>query len=105
MDRYFLKPAEGRTVRSPQHGGQPLDRAGRWLDPSAYWQRRLDDGDVVDDTKAQIEREAEAATAAAEAAEAAAKAEAEAAKITAKTETEAAKVTPKTPVKTEQKDA
>lgn len=41
-----LKPVAGRRVRDPATG-RPLPKAGAAVDPSPFWSRRLDDGDVV----------------------------------------------------------
>jgi hypothetical protein len=42
----FVKPAPGRSVPDPERHGL-LAADGRVVDPtSAYWTRRLDDGDV-----------------------------------------------------------
>lgn len=44
-DRY-VAPAEGRTVRDPDTR-QVLPAAGAWVPDTAFWRRRLADGDVV----------------------------------------------------------
>jgi hypothetical protein len=85
--RAFVKPAEGRTVRRPetpglvasppggkgrgmvrpQHAALPAE--GAWVslvDHGGYWQRRLNQGDVIDCTKAQTAIEVAAAKVAAE---------------------------------------
>ena len=46
MDRMFVKPAAGLTVRHPRtHRLMPAD--GEWVDRDGFWQRRLRDKDVV----------------------------------------------------------
>ncbi|CAL4866731.1 hypothetical protein MMA231_00975 [Asticcacaulis sp. MM231] len=64
MARTYLKPNDGLNIPSPDHGGKPLPAEGGWVETSIYWANRLADRDVVDDSEAQIEREAaeEAAT-------------------------------------------
>lgn len=42
----FLKPAEGLDVPDIDRGGL-LAVEGREVTPTTYWQRRIDDGDVV----------------------------------------------------------
>lgn len=47
MSQRTIKPArEGLIVRRPENG-TPLRIEGEAVDWSAYWQRRLNDGDVV----------------------------------------------------------
>lgn len=43
----FIKPAAGRQVPDPQRG-DTLPPEGREVEPSQYWQRRVNDGDVVE---------------------------------------------------------
>ncbi len=43
----WLKPVEGRTVPDPERGDD-LPAEGRDVRPSAYWARRLADGDVIE---------------------------------------------------------
>ncbi len=50
IGRIFIKPAtlpegEPMKVRKPVNGHLALD--GEWVNPESYWQRRLNDGDVV----------------------------------------------------------
>jgi hypothetical protein len=45
--RVHVKPGDGRTVRSPDHGKQNLPAKGDWVEWSVYWERRRLDGDVV----------------------------------------------------------
>lgn len=45
-DTLRLKPAPDRRVRHPGDG-RLLDPAGETVPANAYWQRRLNDGDVV----------------------------------------------------------
>ncbi len=40
-------PAPGRRVRDPATG-RPLGRRGAEVPDTAFWRRRLDDGDVLD---------------------------------------------------------
>lgn len=65
----FLKPApqkdaDGKSleavvlIRDPSTG-KPLAAAGEWKASGQFWLRRLKDGDVIDDTEAQIERDAQ----------------------------------------------
>jgi len=49
----FYKPAEGRDVRD-EHG-RPLPACGKGLTWSGYWQRRLDDDDIVPTTREAVE--------------------------------------------------
>lgn len=50
MDKQFVKPADGLTVRDPARGDH-LPAEGREVALTTYWQRRLRDGDVVPATK------------------------------------------------------
>lgn len=45
----FVKPAPGRTVPDPDRG-DTLPPEGRDVEPTQYWQRRVNDGDVVEAT-------------------------------------------------------
>lgn len=47
MKKRTIKPAEGLLVRRPDNG-KPLAAQGEDVEWSAYWQRRLNDGDVLD---------------------------------------------------------
>ncbi len=47
----FVKPTEGRSVADPARG-DTLPPEGREVEPTQYWQRRLNDGDVVESTPA-----------------------------------------------------
>ncbi|WP_312929105.1 DUF2635 domain-containing protein [Stutzerimonas nitrititolerans] len=48
MTQRTIKPAEpGLVVRRPENG-KPLAAQGEPVEWSAYWQRRLNEGDVVD---------------------------------------------------------
>lgn len=58
MARLFLKPAPGLKIPSADHGGADLPADGGWVNTSTYWQRRLADLDVSDDTDEQLKREA-----------------------------------------------
>ncbi|RHW17202.1 DUF2635 domain-containing protein [Sphingomonas gilva] len=44
-DTIFLRPAPGRLVRHPD--GSRLGSEGAPVAPSPYWQRRIDDRDVL----------------------------------------------------------
>lgn len=78
MARIYLKPAPDRVVPDPATA-QALPAEGAWVTPGNYWDRRLTEKDVVDDTEAQLKREEAEAAAAATAAK---KASAQAAKST-----------------------
>lgn len=43
----FIKPAAGLAVPDPTRG-DVLPPEGRDVEPTQYWQRRLNDGDVVE---------------------------------------------------------
>lgn len=45
MQTVTLKPAPDVVVR--KQDGTPLDAAGEAVELNSYWQRRIDDGDVV----------------------------------------------------------
>lgn len=47
MSRLYVKPAPDRAVPVPEKGGQLLDAQGEWVPRDAYWQRRLNDQDVI----------------------------------------------------------
>jgi hypothetical protein len=47
MTKRFLKPAPDRRVLMPAMR-TPMPEEGLAVDWSKYWQRRLDDGDVVE---------------------------------------------------------
>lgn len=42
----YLKPAPGAQVPDPQRG-DVLPPEGRDVEPTQYWQRRINDGDVT----------------------------------------------------------
>ena len=42
----FLKPAAGLNVPDPERGGL-LAAEGRKVDPTTYWHKRVQDGDVT----------------------------------------------------------
>ena len=46
MSRIFLKPAAGRASPDPAKGGALLPDEVDTVTLNAYWQRRLNDGDV-----------------------------------------------------------
>lgn len=43
----YVKPVEGRIVPDPERG-DALPPEGRNVEPNQYWQRRVNDGDVVE---------------------------------------------------------
>lgn len=43
----FLKPVPGRAVPDPARG-DTLPPEGREVEPTQYWQRRINDGDVIE---------------------------------------------------------
>ena len=43
----FIKPVAGRSVHDPERG-DTLPPEGRDVEPTQYWQRRVNDGDVVE---------------------------------------------------------
>lgn len=45
----FVKPAQGLRVVNPATG-QPLPAEGEVVENGTYWIRRLDDGDVTEET-------------------------------------------------------
>lgn len=47
MSKVFLKPNEGIKVRDP-HTGNYLPEDGAEVELNTYWQRRLNDGDIVE---------------------------------------------------------
>lgn len=49
----FLKPAPGRDVPDIERGGL-LAADGRNVEPTTYWQRRIDDGDVIEVDPADV---------------------------------------------------
>lgn len=53
----FVKPAEGRAVPDPALGDL-LPAEGREVPDNQYWQRRRDDGDVVDAKPAALPKAA-----------------------------------------------
>lgn len=51
MSKKTIKPAQpGLVVRHPENG-RKLAATGEEVEWSAFWQRRLNDGDVVEATK------------------------------------------------------
>ena len=46
-DRRFIKPSPGMAVRLPDSDATPLPTYGKGVLWSSYWQRRLDQGDIV----------------------------------------------------------
>jgi len=53
----FVKPTAGRTVPDPNRGDD-LPPEGREVEPTQYWQRRVNDGDVTEGTPATKKKEA-----------------------------------------------
>lgn len=49
----FVKPTEGRAVADPVRG-DALPPEGREVEPTQYWQRRVNDGDVVEAAAATL---------------------------------------------------
>ncbi|UVN46240.1 DUF2635 domain-containing protein [Pseudomonas mosselii] len=47
MKMIQLKPAPGRACPMPEKGGELLPEAGDTVPHDGYWQRRIDDGDVL----------------------------------------------------------
>lgn len=43
----YVKPAPGRAVPDPARG-DTLPPEGREVEPTQYWQRRINDGDVTE---------------------------------------------------------
>ncbi|PTS73796.1 DUF2635 domain-containing protein [Sphingomonas sp. HMWF008] len=61
-DLRYIKPAQGLTIHGPALCDGALPAHGKGVEWNSYWQRRLDQGDVVETTEAAV-RKAEAATA------------------------------------------
>jgi len=57
----FVKPTAGRRVPDPARG-DTLPPEGRKVAPSQYWQRRVNDGDVVESSPISTPPAAPAAT-------------------------------------------
>ncbi|HBP8874077.1 TPA: DUF2635 domain-containing protein [Escherichia coli] len=49
----FLKPVNGRSVPDPARGDM-LPEAGRNVEPTTYWLRRLADKDVTESEKKEV---------------------------------------------------
>lgn len=47
MKRVHVKPAEGRAVPDPARGGELLPAEGYEVPLTAFWQRRINDADVI----------------------------------------------------------
>jgi hypothetical protein len=43
----YITPIAGRHVPDPERGGI-VPEAGRYIEPTQYWLRRIDDGDVIE---------------------------------------------------------
>ena len=60
-DRVFIKPAAQPSGQPPLKVRKPigghLAESGEWVNLESYWQRRINDGDVVVDTTATPEGE------------------------------------------------
>ena len=55
IDRLFIKPAPGLSVRDPEAPDRaPIPAHGKGVLRSTFWVRRLADGDVVETTEAAI---------------------------------------------------
>ncbi|MDY7067782.1 hypothetical protein PsexTeo8_42740 [Pseudomonas extremaustralis] len=63
MTQIYLKPVAGRDSPDPAKGGALLPEKGDSVPLNAYWQRRINDGDVV---KAEPPKAAKATTKAAQ---------------------------------------
>ena len=48
MQRITVKPAPGRQVPVPEHGFRLLRDEGETVPRDAYWQRRINAGDVLE---------------------------------------------------------
>lgn len=46
-DQQYVKPKDGRTVRQPERGNEPLPAEGGFVPRNSYWFRRLRDEDVT----------------------------------------------------------
>lgn len=57
MIKVFVKPVTGRVVPCPERG-RNLAEAGEEVIINAYWQRRINDGDVIkiESAKAETKR-------------------------------------------------
>ncbi|WLG37622.1 DUF2635 domain-containing protein [Pseudomonas rhodesiae] len=66
MTQIYLKPVAGRDSPDPAKGGALLPEKGDSVPLNAYWQRRINDGDVV---KAEPPKAAKSTTKAAQPAE------------------------------------
>lgn len=55
----YVKPIAGRQVPDPERGGL-LPPEGRAVEPTQYWFRRLQDGDVVEASPAKPPRSTQA---------------------------------------------
>lgn len=53
----FIKPVEGRQVPDPETS-RALPEAGREVEATAYWKRRIKDGDVTVEKRPAPERKA-----------------------------------------------
>lgn len=51
----FIKPVEGRQVPDPETG-RALPETGREVEQTAYWMRRIKDGDVTVEKRPAAER-------------------------------------------------
>lgn len=51
MSELKVKPAPGRAVPVPEKGGALLAEKGETVPRNAYWQRRINDGDVLEVAK------------------------------------------------------
>lgn len=47
MTQIYVKPVAGRDTPDPAKGGALLPAGGDSVPLNAYWQRRINDGDVV----------------------------------------------------------
>jgi Protein of unknown function (DUF2635) len=69
MANVFVKPInkDGKAVRVPDmaNKGRPLAAGGEWKPLNQYWQRRIDQRDVIDATNEQLAVQAASSAAAA----------------------------------------
>ncbi|MEO6217762.1 MAG: DUF2635 domain-containing protein [Sphingomonas sp.] len=52
--RRFIKPRGGLTVPDPYQAQKPLPPHGKGVAWDSHWQRRLNDGDVVETTEEEV---------------------------------------------------
>lgn len=47
MEQVFIKPVSGKRVRDPNDGYAIVPDSGLFVVVDSFWQRRLDDGDIM----------------------------------------------------------